>query len=114
MCDCRSELGSFPEVHLFLATSEEHAQGMQDLCDPCVKQEGSSKMSRTPFGGERVCGRISRGVTWDATRRRIGFYYRPETRDRTDSENALSNVDPVVARVKNEIEGVVGPGTDTS
>jgi hypothetical protein len=37
MCDCRSEPGSFPEVHLFLTTSEEHAQGVKALCDPCVK-----------------------------------------------------------------------------
>ena len=42
MCYCRLEPGSFLEVHLFLATSKEHVQGVQDLCDHCVKQEGSS------------------------------------------------------------------------
>jgi hypothetical protein len=36
------EPGSFPEVHLFLAYTEEHVQGMQYLCDPCVKREWSS------------------------------------------------------------------------
>jgi hypothetical protein len=41
-------------------------------------------------------------------------YDRPETGNRTDSKNALSDVDPGVARVENATEGVVGPGTDTS
>jgi hypothetical protein len=67
------EPGSFPEVHLFLAATEEHAQGVQALCDPCVKREGSSGRSRTPSGGERVCRRISGGVTWDATERELEF-----------------------------------------
>jgi hypothetical protein len=48
------EPGSFPEVHLFLTATEEYAQGVQALCDPCVKREGSSGRSRTPSGGERV------------------------------------------------------------
>jgi hypothetical protein len=61
-----------------------------------------------------VCGRISRGVAWDAAGKGIGVYHRPETGDRTDSKNALSDVDPGVARVENATEGVVGPGTDTS
>jgi hypothetical protein len=34
--------GSFSEVHLLLVAMEEHAQGVQALCDPCVKLEGSS------------------------------------------------------------------------
>jgi hypothetical protein len=29
-------------------------QGVQDLCDPCVKQEGSRGGFRTPSSGERV------------------------------------------------------------
>jgi hypothetical protein len=37
MCDCRMKPGSFPEVHLFLTATEEHVQGVQALCDPCVK-----------------------------------------------------------------------------
>jgi hypothetical protein len=64
-----------------LQATEEHAQGVQALCDPCVKREGSSGRSRTPSGGERVCGRISRGVTWDATGEGIGVYHRPKTGD---------------------------------
>jgi hypothetical protein len=31
MCDWRLEPGSFPEVHIFLAASEEHVQGVHDL-----------------------------------------------------------------------------------
>jgi hypothetical protein len=81
MGDCRMEPGSFPEVHLFLTATEEYVQGVQDLCDPCVKGEGSSGRSRTPSGGEKVCGRISRGVTWDATGKGIGVYHRPKTGD---------------------------------
>jgi hypothetical protein len=60
--------GSFPEVHLFLTTMEEHAQGVQSLCDPCIKQEGINERLITPSGGERVCRRIFRGVTWDCAR----------------------------------------------
>jgi hypothetical protein len=37
MCDCRKELGSFLEVHLFLTAIEEYAQGVHALCDPCIK-----------------------------------------------------------------------------
>jgi hypothetical protein len=37
MGNCRPKPGSFPKVHLFLATSEEHAQGVKALCDPCIK-----------------------------------------------------------------------------
>jgi hypothetical protein len=37
MCDCRMKTASFPEVHLFLTTTEEQAQGVEALCDPCVK-----------------------------------------------------------------------------
>jgi hypothetical protein len=85
-----------------------------NLCDPCAKQKGSSRRSRTPSSGEGVCGRISRGVTWDADGKGIGVYHRPETRDRTDSKNTISDVDPVVTRVENATEGVVGLGTDTS
>ena len=63
MCDCRMEPGSFTEAHLFPTATEEYVQGVKTLCDPCVKREGSSGRSRTPSGGERVCGRVSRGVT---------------------------------------------------
>ena len=78
MC-CRKELGSFPEVHLFLTVMEEYAQGVQTLCDPRAQREGSSRRSRTPSGGEGVSGRISIGVAWDATREGTGVYHRPET-----------------------------------
>jgi hypothetical protein len=87
---------------------------VKTLCDPCAKREGSSGRSRTPSGGEGVCGRISRGVAWDAARKGTGVYLRPETGNRTDSKNALLEVDPEIARVENATEGVVGPGTDTS
>ena len=113
MCDCRKEPGSFPAVCLFLTVMEEYAQGVQDLCDTCAKLKGNSRRSRTPSGGEGVCGRISRGVAWDAARKKIGVYYRPETGDRTDSKNSLSDVNHRVARFKNATEGVVGPGIDT-
>jgi hypothetical protein len=69
------EPGSFSEVHLFLLATEEHAQGVQDLCDPCIKREGINERFRTPSGGEIVCRCISRGVTWDATRKGIGVYH---------------------------------------
>jgi hypothetical protein len=75
------EPGSIPEVHLFLTATEEYVQGVQALCDPRSKRKGSSRRSRTPSGGEGVCGHISRGVAWDAARKRIGVYYRPETGD---------------------------------
>jgi hypothetical protein len=101
-------------VRLFLTVTEEYAQGVQTLCDPCAKRKGSSRRSRTPSGGEGVCKCISRGVSWDATRERNGVYHRPKTGNRIDSKNALSDVDPVVARVENATEGVVGTGTDTS
>jgi hypothetical protein len=39
-CDCRTEPGSFPEVHHFLTVTEEYAQGVQALCDPCAKRKG--------------------------------------------------------------------------
>jgi hypothetical protein len=64
-----------------LQLRKEYAQGVQALCDPCAQRKGSSRRSRTPSGGEGVCGRISRGVAWDAARKRIGVYYRPETGD---------------------------------
>ena len=113
MCDCRKEPGSFPAVRLFLTVMEEYAQGVKTLCDPRTQREGSSRRSRTPSGGEGVCGRFSRGVAWDAAGKGTGVYHRPETGNRTDSKNALSDVDPEVARVENATEGVVGPGTDT-
>jgi hypothetical protein len=75
------ELGSFLAVHLFLTVTEEYVQGVQDLCDPFTKLEGSSIRSRTPSGGERFCGRVSRGVTWDAVGEGIGVYHRPKIRD---------------------------------
>jgi len=31
------------EVHLFLEAMEEHAQGMKDICDPCIKWNGIAK-----------------------------------------------------------------------
>jgi hypothetical protein len=37
MCDCRMEPGSFHEVCLFLIITEEYAQEVQALCDPCAK-----------------------------------------------------------------------------
>ena len=114
MCDCRIEPGSFPEVRLFLTITEEYAQGVQTLCDPRAKQEGSSGRSRTLSDGEGVCGSISRGVAWDADGKGTGVYNRPETGNRTDSKNALSDVDLGVARVENATEGAAGPGTDTS
>ena len=113
MCDCRTEPGSIPEVHLFLTVTEEYAQGVKALCDPRAKRKGSSERSRTPSGGEGVYGCVSRGVTWDAARKGIGVYHRPKNGDRTDSKSTLSDVDPRVARAENETEGVVGPGTDT-
>jgi hypothetical protein len=66
-------------VRLFLTITEEYAQGVQTLCDPRAKREGSSGRSRTPSGGEGVCGRVSRGVTWDAARKGTGVYLGPET-----------------------------------
>jgi hypothetical protein len=77
----KDETRSILEVRLFLAVTEEYAQGVKNLCDPCAKRKGSSRRSRTPSGGEGVCRRISRGVAWDAARKRIGVYYRPETGD---------------------------------
>jgi hypothetical protein len=108
------EPGSFPGVRLFLIVTEVYAQGVKTLCDPCTKQEGSSGRSRTPSSGEGVCGRISRGVAWDAAGKGTGVYHRPETGNRIDSKNALSDVDLGVARVENATEGVVGSRTDTS
>jgi hypothetical protein len=37
MRDCGTEPGSFPEVCLFLTATEEYAQGVKALCDPCAK-----------------------------------------------------------------------------
>ena len=54
MCDCRKEPGSFPAVRLFLTVTKEYAQGVQTLCDPRAKREGSSRRYRTPSGGEGV------------------------------------------------------------
>jgi hypothetical protein len=45
---------------------------VQTLCDPRTKRKRSSGRPRTPYGGEGVCGRISRGVAWDAARRGTG------------------------------------------
>ena len=73
--------GSFPEVCFFLTVTEEYVQGVQALCDPCTQRKGSSRRSRTPSGGVGVCERISRGIACDATGKRIGVYYRPETGD---------------------------------
>jgi hypothetical protein len=84
------------------------------LCDPRAQHEGSRRGSRTPSGGEGVCRCFSRGVAWDAAGEGTGVYHRPETGNRTDSKNALSDVDPGAARAENATEGVVGPGTDTS
>jgi hypothetical protein len=72
------EPGIFPEVRLFLIVTEEYTQGVQALCDPRAKREGSSGRYRTPSGGERVCGRFSEGVTRDVTGERIGVYHRPK------------------------------------
>ena len=93
---------------------EKYAQGVQDLCDPCIKQKGSSRRSWAPSGGKRVCGSVPGGVTWDVIIEGIGFYHRLETRDWTDRKNTLSDVDPGVTRVENATEGIVGPGTDMS
>ena len=101
-------------VHLFLTVTEEYAQGVKTLCDPCTKREGSSERSRTPSGGEGVRRCISRGVAWDVAGKRTGVYHRLETGNQTDSKNALSDVDPRVARVENETEGVARPRTDIS
>jgi hypothetical protein len=37
MGNCRTEPGSILEVHLFLIVTEEYAQGVKALCDPCTK-----------------------------------------------------------------------------
>jgi hypothetical protein len=53
------------KLYVILALNEKGvAEGLEHL--PVVKE---------------VCGRISRGVAWDAARKRIGVYYRPETGD---------------------------------
>ena len=93
------EPGSFPEVHLFLTTTEEHVQGVQASCDPCVKREGSSRRYRKPFNGEIVCRCISGGATWDVIGEGIGFYHRPKTREWIDSENTLLDFNPRVIGV---------------
>jgi hypothetical protein len=73
MCNCRAEPESFPKVHLLLTTMKEYVQGVQDFCDPCVKQKGSNRRSRTPSGGERVCKRISGGVLRMPPERELEF-----------------------------------------
>jgi hypothetical protein len=108
------ELGSLPTVRLFLTVTEEYAQGVQTLCYPHTKREGSSRRSRTPSGGEEFADVFPEELLGMPPKKGIGVYHRPETGDRTDSKNALSDVDPGVARVGNAIEGVVGPRTDTS
>jgi hypothetical protein len=37
MSDCRKKPGSFPKVHLFPTTMEEHVQGMQAICNLSVE-----------------------------------------------------------------------------
>jgi hypothetical protein len=71
----------FPAVRLILTVTEEYAQGVQTLCDPRAQREGSSRRPRTPSSGEGVCGRISRGVAWDAAEDGTGVYLRPEIRN---------------------------------
>jgi hypothetical protein len=104
------EPGSIPEVHLFLTVTEEYAQGVQALCDPRAKRKGSSGRSRTPSGGEGVCGCISRGVSWDAIGKGTGVYHRPETGDRTDSKNTLSDVDPELQELKMQLKELLDLG----
>jgi hypothetical protein len=96
--------GVSPEVHLFLIITEEYAQGVQSYAILTLNEKGSSGRSRTPSSGEGVGGSVSRGVTWDAAGRGIGVYHRPGTGDRTNSKNAVSDVDPTVARVENATE----------
>jgi hypothetical protein len=86
---------------------------VQTLCDPCANEKGVAEgLEHLPVVKElqtyfqRSCLGCRRKGNWS--------YHRPETRDRTDSKNALSDVDPGDARVENATEGVVGPGTDTS
>jgi hypothetical protein len=90
------------------------AQGAQTLCDPRAKRKRSSGRPRTPSGGEGVCGRISRGVAWDAARKGTGVSIDLKLGTEPIEKNTLSVVDPGDARVENTTEGVVGPGTDTS
>jgi hypothetical protein len=40
MRDCRLEPWSLPKVCLFPTSIEEHAEGMQAICDPCFKEKG--------------------------------------------------------------------------
>jgi hypothetical protein len=54
---------------------------VQALCYPCIKRQGDHGRFRIPSSGERVCGRVSGGVNWDAARKGIGVYHRPKTGD---------------------------------
>ena len=63
MCDCRKKPKSFPKVHLFPKTMQEHVQGMQAIRNPCVERKGHGRSSRKPFGSMRIYGHISRGVS---------------------------------------------------
>jgi hypothetical protein len=46
-----------------------------------LNEKGVAEGLEHLLGGERVCGCLPRGVTWDVAREGIGFYYRPKTRD---------------------------------
>jgi hypothetical protein len=78
-------VGRKQEVSLRFISS---LQLRKSMCKGCklyailaLNEKGSSGRSRTPSGGEGVCGRISRGVAWDAIGKGTGVYHRPETGD---------------------------------
>jgi hypothetical protein len=50
-----------------------------------LNEKGVAEGLESPSGGERVCGCIYGGVTWDSTREGIGVYYRPKIGNLTDS-----------------------------
>jgi hypothetical protein len=81
MCDCRKELGSFSEVHLFPTNLEDRVQGMQAICDPSVEQKGHGRRTRKASGSMRIFGRLPRGVITVSITEGIGIYHRRKTWD---------------------------------
>jgi hypothetical protein len=99
-------------VRLFLIVTEECAQGVQALCDPRAKREGSSGRSRTPSGGG-VADVIPKEMPGIPPKRELEFTIdlKPGTEPIARTPYRMST--PELQEL-NATEGVVGPGTDTS
>jgi hypothetical protein len=88
--------------------------GCQLYATLALKRKGSSRRCRTPPGGEGLCGRVSRGVTWDVagkgTRVTIDLKSRTEPIARTPYRKTTPEMQELKMQLKELLDlGLIRP-----